>query len=75
MKFGIAFVPNNFDYDLLDNPTLSFRDLKVVLIAGPFDTLKEASESLENFYASDRKFGHEKVVITYNPKTLLEIEF
>jgi hypothetical protein len=75
MKFGIAFVPNNFNYDLLDNTQLSFRDLKVVLIAGPFDTLKEASESMESFYSNEYKFGHEKLVINYNPKTMCEIEF
>lgn len=74
-KFGIALVPNNFDYNLLDNTKLSFRDLKVVLLAGPFDSLKEASESMETFYADKHKFGHEKMVINYNPLTMKEIEF
>lgn len=74
-KFGIALVPNDFDYDLLDNQDLTFRELKVVLLAGPFDSLKEASDSMETFYADRYKFGHEKMVINYNPLTMKEIEF
>jgi len=75
IKFGVAFVHNNFNYDLLDDDTLSFRDLKVVLLAGPFDSLKEASESMTSFYESHHKFGHEKMVINYNPSTMKSIEF
>lgn len=74
-KFGIALVPNNFDYDQLDNKELNFRDLKVILLAGPFDTIKEASESMDSFYLDSHKFGHEKMVISYNPKTMQEIDF
>ena len=75
IKFGIALVPNNLDYDLLDNQELTFRDLKVILLAGPFDSIKEASESIESFYKDHHKFGHEILVINYNPLTMKEIEF
>jgi len=75
LKFGIAYIPNNFNYDLLDNPDLSFRDLKIILIAGPFNSIKEASESLDSFYSSYNKFGHEKLIINYDPLTMRNIEF
>lgn len=75
LKFGIAFVPNNFDYELLDNCELSFRDLKVMLIAGPFDTMKEAAEASDSFFSDSYKFGHEKLIINYNSNTMKNIEF
>lgn len=74
-KFGIAFVPNNFDYEQLDNKELNFRDLKIILLAGPFNTIKEASDSMESFYSDKKKFGYEKMIISYNSETMQEIDF
>ena len=75
LKFGIAYVPNNFNYDLMDDSNLTFRDLKVILIAGPFDSIKEASEASNSFYENYYKMGYEKLVISYDPLTMKNIEF